>query len=424
MRFANRFKAPAWAVDPESCALGPFAPYTWPVKQKSLPGGIVALGFVSMSMDVSSEMIHSLLPIFLVSVLGVGALSVGIIEGIAEATAAVAKVFSGAISDWMRKRKPLVLLGYGLAACTKPLFPLAQGAGTVLLARFVDRIGKGIRGAPRDALVADLAPVELRGAAYGLRQSLDTVGAFLGPGFAMLLMVAFAGDFRLVFWIAAVPAFVSVALIVFFVPEPELTRSAPRPKFPIQRSEIVRLSAAYWLVVAFASVLTLARFSDAFLLLRADDVGLPAAYVPAVLIAMNIVYAASAYPLGRLADRANRRTLLAGGIATLIAADLVLAAASSISVVFAGVALWGLHMGATQGLLSALVADAAPEDLRGTAFGLFNLATGAALLAASVIAGALWSTVGPSTTFLAGAGFSLVALAGLYAARATGPARQ
>ncbi|MCC6946273.1 MAG: MFS transporter [Bradyrhizobiaceae bacterium] len=376
-----------------------------------------------MFMDISSEMIHSLLPIFLVSVLGVGALAVGIIEGIAEATASVAKVFSGAISDWTRKRKPLVLLGYGLAAVTKPLFPLAAGAGAVLFARFVDRIGKGIRGAPRDALIADLAPPAMRGAAYGLRQSLDTVGAFLGPALAMLFMLLFAGDFRLVFWIAVLPAFVAVALIIFFVREPELPAAATKPKFPIQRSEIARLDLQYWLVVAFATFLTLARFSEAFLLLRADSVGLAAAYVPAVFIAMNVVYAASAYPLGRLADHANRRTLLAGGITALIAADLVLVVAGSIPVMFVGVALWGLHMGATQGLLSVLIADAAPADLRGTAFGLFNLITGAALLAASVIAGALWSAVGPAMTFIAGAAFSLIALVGLYAVRAGKPAK-
>lgn len=386
---------------------------------KALPSGIVTLGFVSMFMDISSEMIHSLLPLFLVSVLGVSALSVGIIEGIAEATASVAKVFSGALSDWMRKRKLLVLIGYGLAAFTKPLFPLAQGIGEVLFARFVDRVGKGIRGAPRDALIADLTPPDLRGAAYGLRQSLDTVGAFLGPALALVLMAAFADDFRLVFWVAVVPAFLAVALIIFGVREPELPPRPAEQKFPIQRAEIARLDARYWLVVAFATALTLARFSEAFLLLRAASVGLAVTYAPLVLIAMNVVYAASAYPLGRLADRANRRTLLAAGIGVLVAADLVLAFADSVPVVFAGVALWGLHMGATQGLLSALVADAAPADLRGTAFGLFNLVAGAALLAASVIAGALWTVIGPSMTFVAGAAFSAVALAGLltYGAR-------
>lgn len=380
---------------------------------KALPSGIVTLGFVSMFMDISSEMIHSLLPLFLVSVLGVSALSVGIIEGIAEATASVAKVFSGALSDWMRKRKLLVLIGYGLAAFTKPLFPLAQGIGEVLFARFVDRVGKGIRGAPRDALIADLTPPDLRGAAYGLRQSLDTVGAFLGPALALVLMAAFADDFRLVFWVAVVPAFLAVALIIFGVREPELPPRLAEQKFPIQRAEIARLDARYWLVVAFATALTLARFSEAFLLLRAASVGLAVTYAPLVLIAMNVVYAASAYPLGRLADRANRRTLLAAGIGVLVAADLVLAFADSVPVVFAGVALWGLHMGATQGLLSALVADAAPADLRGTAFGLFNLVTGAALLAASIIAGALWTVIGPSMTFVAGASFSAIALAGL-----------
>ncbi len=379
-----------------------------------LPRGVIALGFVSLCMDTSSELVHSLLPVFLVSVLGVSAMSVGIIEGVAEATAAIVKVFSGTLSDWIGKRKPLVLLGYGLAALTKPLFPLAQGLGLVLTARFVDRIGKGIRGAPRDALVADITPAESRGAAYGLRQSMDTVGAFAGPGLALLLMAATHDNFRLVFWAAVLPAILAVLLIVFGVQEPEVHANAqPRRRFPIHRDELRRLPAAYGLVVAFATALTLARFSEAFLLLRASSVGLSATYVPVVLIVMNVVYAASAWPFGEWSDRVDRRRLLALGIAFLIIADVLLAVASSTVWVLAGSVFWGLHMGATQGLLTTLVADAAPVDLRGTAFGLFNLLTGLALLIASVLAGALWTAVGPAMTFVAGAGFSLLALIGL-----------
>lgn len=379
-----------------------------------LPRGVVALGFVSLCMDTSSELVHSLLPVFLVGVLGVSAMSLGIIEGIAEATAAIVKVFSGTVSDWIGKRKPLVLLGYGLAALTKPLFPLAHGLGLVLTARFVDRIGKGIRGAPRDALVADITPAEFRGAAYGLRQSMDTVGAVAGPGLALLLMAVTHDNFRLVFWAAVLPAIVAVLLIVFGVQEPEVHANVqPRRRSPIHRDELRRLPAAYWLVVAFATALTLARFSEAFLLLRASSVGLPATYVPVVLIVMNVVYAASAWPFGHWSDRGDRRRLLALGIAFLIAADVLLAVASSTVWVLAGTVFWGLHMGATQGLLTTLVADAAPADLRGTAFGLFNLLTGLALLTASVLAGALWTAIGPAMTFAAGAGFSLLALIGL-----------
>ena len=382
-----------------------------------LPRGIVVLGFVSMLMDTSSEMIHGLLPVFLVSVLGASTLAVGIIEGIAEATAAITKVFSGAFSDWIGRRKLLVLAGYGLSALSKPLFPLATSVGAVVAARFIDRTGKGVRGAPRDALIADLTPPEKRGSAYGLRQSLDTVGAVAGPAIALALMAFTGGDFHLVFWIASVPAFLAVALIVVGVQEPEGLRRAVDRRFPIRRDELRRLATTYWLMVAFAAVLTLARFSEAFLLLRASNVGLAATWVPAILIVMNVVYAVAAYPFGRLSDNASRRTLLALGIGFLIAADIVLAAADSVWMVAVGAILWGLHMGATQGLLTAIVADTAPDDLRGTAFGVFNLITGVVLLAASVLAGELWSAVGPATTFLAGAAFSVLALGGLMALR-------
>ncbi|MDY0268132.1 MFS transporter [Trichloromonas sp.] len=381
----------------------------------NLPKGVIALGLVSLCMDLSSEMIHSLLPVFLVTVLGAGALSVGLIEGIAEATAAIVKIFSGVISDRIGRRKPLVLAGYGLAALTKPLFPLASGLGLILTARFVDRIGKGIRGAPRDALIADITPAESRGAAYGLRQSMDTIGAFAGPLLAMALMAATSDNFRLTFWVATVPAVLCVLLIVFGVEEPESAPRATSTKSPISHENLGRLPAHFWWVVAFAAVLTLARFSEAFLLLRAQNLGLAVTWVPMVLIVMNLVYAASAYPVGKLSDNSNRSGLLAWGIGFLILADLVLAAASGIWAVMLGAALWGLHMGATQGLLSALVADAAPADLRGTAFGVFNLAGGLALLAASVIAGALWSRFGPAMTFYVGAIFSAVALADLVA---------
>ncbi len=381
----------------------------------NLPKGVIALGLVSLCMDLSSEMIHSLLPVFLVTVLGASALSVGLIEGIAEATAAIVKIFSGVISDRIGRRKPLVLAGYGLAALTKPLFPLASGLGLILTARFVDRIGKGIRGAPRDALIADITPAESRGAAYGLRQSMDTIGAFAGPLLAMALMAATSDNFRLTFWVATVPAVICVLLIVFSVEEPESAPRATSTKSPISHENLGRLPAHFWWVVAFSAMLTLARFSEAFLLLRAQNLGLAVTWVPMVLIVMNLVYAASAYPVGKLSDNSNRSGLLAWGIGFLILADLVLAAAGGIWAVMLGAALWGLHMGATQGLLSALVADAAPADLRGTAFGVFNLAGGLALLAASVLAGALWSRFGPAMTFYVGAVFSAVALIGLLA---------
>ncbi len=381
-----------------------------------LPRAIWALGFASLFMDVSSEMIHALLPVFMTVTLGASIVTVGVIEGVAEATAAIVKVFSGALSDWFGRRKPLVLLGYGLAALTKPLFPLAGGIATIVTARFVDRIGKGIRGAPRDALIADVTPPEQRGAAFGLRQSLDSVGAFLGPLLALALIAAFAGDVRAVFWVAVIPAFIAVACIAVFVREPEAGPASPRRRIPLSPAELARLPRRFWLVLAFASVLTLARFSEAFLVLRAQDVGLTLVWIPAVMIVMNVVYAATSIPAGIAADRMSRRSLLLLGLGVLVAADLVLAHATGAAETFVGAALWGLHMGLTQGLLSALIADTAPADLRGTAFGVFNLVTGLFLLLASALAGLFWSLYGPGVTFIAGAMFTVVAAVGLVAA--------
>lgn len=377
-----------------------------------MPRGIWALGFVSLLMDISSEMIHSLLPLFMVGVLGASALTVGIIEGVAESTALTVKVFSGALSDYLGRRKGLALFGYALGAVTKPMFALAGGIGMVMSARFLDRIGKGIRGAPRDALIADIAPPAIRGAAFGLRQSLDTVGAFVGPLLAVLLMLLLDEDFRRVFWLAVIPGALAVAVLAFGVKEPPRPASA-RPVNPIRRENLQRLSRRYWYVVAVGAVFTLARFSEAFLVLRAQQVGITAALVPLVMVAMNLVYAASAYPFGALSDRVSHRALLAAGLAMLIAADLVLALGSSWVGLLAGVALWGVHMGMTQGLLATMVADTAPADLRGTAFGVFNLVSGVAMLAASVIAGLLWDQVGAEFTFYAGAAFAAFALLAL-----------
>lgn len=386
---------------------------TPPASPQRLPAAIWALGFVSLLMDISSEMIHSLLPVFMVTVLGTSMWAVGLIEGFAEATALIVKVFSGVLSDYWGRRKPLAVLGYGLGAASKPLFALATTTGMVLAARLIDRTGKGIRGAPRDALVADLAPPGMRGAAFGLRQSLDTVGAFVGPLLAMGLMLLWANDFRAIFWVAMVPGFMAVALLLFGVQEPEKApdkTTAPR-RNPISRDELRRLGAPYWRVVVIGAVFTLARFSEAFLVLRALQGGLPVAWTPLVLIGMNIVYAMGAYPFGKLSDQMSHTRLLAAGLVVLIAADVVLASGNHWTFVWAGIALWGLHMAMTQGLLATMVADAAPADLRGTAFGFFNLMSGLAMLLASTVAGVLWDQLGAPVTFIAGAVFSLAALA-------------
>jgi MFS family permease len=382
-------------------------------KLREIPPAVWALGFVSLLMDVSSEIIHALLPVYLVTTLGASMVAVGFIEGTAEATASITRIFSGALSDWLGKRKFLAVLGYGLAAFTKPIFPLASSIGWLVTARFVDRVGKGIRGAPRDALVADIAPAHVRGASFGLRQSLDTVGAFLGPALAIALMWIMVDNFPAVFWFAVIPAFLSVGLLVLAVPEPERPTGLRKIRSPLSFSELKRLGIAYWWVVGVAVVFSIARFSEAFLILRAQAVGLPVALVPMVLVVMNVVYALAAYPAGALSDSANRITVLTFGFGILIVADLVLALTSGLAGVALGVSLWGLHMGFTQGLLATLVADTSPPELRGTAYGIFNLLVGLALLVASILAGALWDSIGSSGTFLAGALFTAFAMAGL-----------
>jgi MFS family permease len=380
-----------------------------------LPKAVWALGFTSLFMDISSELIHGLLPVFLVVSLGASAAALGVIEGIAEATAHITRVFSGWLSDTLQRRKALAVAGYGLAAVTKPLFPLANALWLVAVARFLDRIGKGIRGAPRDALIADVTPAAKRGAAFGLRQSLDTVGATVGPLLAIGLMFLLNDDIRTVLWFAVIPAAISVLILVLFVKEPP--RASNDKRAPIQAREIGELGAFYWFVVGAGAVFTLARFSEAFLVIRALDQGLALALTPAVIAVMSVIFAVVAYPAGRLQDRYGAQPLLVAGLIVLIPADVLLALGSGLVTIFLGIGLWGLHMGLTQGVLSALVAETAPARLRGTAFGLFGLITGLAALAASVLAGVLWEAIGPDATFLAGAGFAGLALIGILAAR-------
>lgn len=381
---------------------------------RQIPGSVWVLGCVSLLMDISSEIIHSLLPMFMLASLGASATTIGLIEGIAEATAPIVKVFSGALSDYLGNRKWLAVAGYGLGALSKPLFAIAPTLGLVVTARVIDRIGKGIRGAPRDALVADVTPPPLRGAAFGLRQSLDTVGAFLGPLLAAAIMLIWANNFRLAFWLAFIPAVLAVALLTVGIDEPARQPGAKRVN-PIRRDSILQLDGAYWWIVAVGAAFALARFSEAFLVLRALDSGVPVALVPLVMVAMNVVYSLSAYPLGKLADSTSHVRLLVAGLVILGVSDLVLAHAVHWSILLVGVALWGLHMGMTQGLLATMVSHSAPAHLRGTAFGLFNLASGLVTLVSSVIAGALWDTIGAAATFHAGAVFCVVTIVLLLA---------
>ena len=378
-------------------------------RRPAIPRTVWTLGFVSLFMDISSEMIHALMPLFLTGVLGASVALVGMIDGVAEATASISKVFSGYISDRMGRRKPLILLGYGLGAASKPLFALAGGPGPVLGARFIDRIGKGLRGAPRDALVADVTSPQNRGRAYGLRQALDTVGAFLGPLIAIGLMALYSGDMRAVFWWAVLPGAAAVVLVLLGISDAERTQGPKPARAPLRLGDLRALPTGFWAVTAIGMVLTMARFSEAFLVLKANASGLSPLLSPLVLVVMNLFYSAGAYPAGAMADRAGPHRLLFLGLASLIAADLLLGLGQGLLPVFTGIALWGVHMALTQGLLAQLVAQHAPDDLRGSAFGLFNLASGITMLAASVLAGLLWDWAGPAATFLFGAGFTLLA---------------
>lgn len=375
------------------------------------------LGLVSLFMDISSELVHCLLPAFMTTVIGASMVTIGVIEGVAEGAAAITKVFSGVLSDYFEKRKSLAVAGYALSAMTKLLFPLATTIGWVFGARFIDRVGKGIRGAPRDALVADIAPPQFRGAAYGLRQALDSVGAFVGPLLAMAFMIGFADDIKAVLWVAVAPAFFSVFLLMVAIREPQPPEHAADPGNRMTLTDARRLSWRYWFVVMLGAVFTLARFSEAFLILRALDVGLAVGYAPAMMIVMNIVYSTCAYPAGAAGDRLSAKTLLLVGLSFLFAADVVLAIAVSPWTAFIGAALWGLHMAFTQGLLSKLVADTSPAKLRGTAFGVFNLVTGVALLLASVMAGVLWNVFSAAATFFAGATLAALVAVGLLVYR-------
>ncbi|HHT8903431.1 MFS transporter [Burkholderia cenocepacia] len=383
-------------------------PDTSAIKKPAIPRTVWALGFVSLFMDLSSELVHALLPVYLVTTMGMSVAALGVLEGAAEATAMIVKVFSGAISDWLGRRKGLLLLGYGLAALTKPLFPLAGTPAVVVTARLLDRVGKGIRGAPRDAMVADVAPPEIRGACFGLRQSMDTIGAFLGPSLAIVLMFWFADHIRTVMWFAVVPTFIAIGVIAFGIDESSHVPVRRTFQPPLHWRALREFPARYWFVVVIGATFTLARFSEAFLVLRAQQTGLDLAWIPAVMVVMSLAYSLSAYPVGILSDRLDRRLLLAIGMALLIAADLLLGIGKSIPSMFIGVAVWGLHMGFTQGILATMVSETSPATLRGTAFGVFNLASGMCMLPASAIAGGLWERFGASVTFLAGA--ALVAI--------------
>lgn len=378
------------------------------VSSHKLPGGIWALGMVSLFMDIASEMVHGLLPVFLVAVLGASMTTVGLLEGVSEALVLVTKTLSGPLSDHLGRRKRIVVVGYALSAASKLLFALSGSIAGVVVARLADRTGKGIRGAPRDALIADLTRPEVRGRAFGLRQALDTVGAVIGPLAAMGLMVLFLGRYNSVFWVAVIPALASVGTLVLLVREPTSLRA--RSSGRRSWMDLKEFPAAFWEVVALGALFQLARFSEAFLIVRATDLGLKLSLAPLVLIAMNVVFAVTSYPAGHLSDRVPRIRLLWAGLLLLVGADFLLAFAADLTGVFAGIALWGLHLGLTQGTLAALVADTCPSDRRGAAYGVFNLFSAGALFLASGTAGVLWDRLGPRATFVTGGLFAAASL--------------
>jgi len=374
-----------------------------------LPRNVWVLGFVSLFMDLSSEIYHALLPAFITMVLGLPATALGAIDGVAEATANLAKLFSGRLSDRSLKRKPWIMGGYGLAALSKPLFPLASDAPLVMLARFADRIGKGIRGSPRDAMIADETPPEIRGRAFGLRQALDTAGALLAPLLAIGLMALLASDIRKVFWIAIIPAAISFLLAWLVL------REANEHLAPIKRSPFFagfrELDKETKRLLQVGFLFTLARFSEGFLILKGIDIGLSEAMSPLTLAIFNLAYVALAYPAGALSDRMQPRSILIAGMIVLIAGDMVLARTSNFAGLVVGTALWGAHMALTQGIFSRMIADSAPEELRATSFGAFYFVTGIGTLLASLGAGWLWDGQGPESTFLTSAGVAAAAVA-------------
>lgn len=374
-----------------------------------IPPTVWALGWVSLFMDLSSELIHSLLPVFIVSSLGASMVTLGLLEGIAEATALIVKIFSGALSDYFGRRKGLLLIGYGLGALSKPLFPLAHTLNHIVIARILDRIGKGIRGAPRDALVADIAPPEIRGACFGLRQSMDTVGAVLGPLVAIVLML-WLNNIQMVFWFALLPAAVVIGVLLCCVQESPQHPTGHGLRNPIHWHTLRHFSRRYWWIVLSGGIFTLTRFSEAFLVLRAQQVGLATAWLPIIMVVMSLSYTLSAYPAGWLSDRLSRYWLLLISLLWLILADLWLARATSVPAAICGAALWGLHMGFSQGIFASLVADTTDKALKGTAFGIFNLICGLCMLLASALAGALWQYWGAAVTFYTGAGLALLTL--------------
>lgn len=389
--------------------------------RRSIPGVIFAIGLVQFLINISSVMIFSLSAVYLKSILGVPTGWIGFLEGAVEASAHATKLFSGIISDYLRRRKAVMVVGYVLVTLTRPILAISESFVAVFVARFFDRFGNGIQSTPRDALVGDIAPKEIKGECFGLRQSLGTAGSFTGGVVGILAMIWTADNFHHVFWIATIPAVLALIILVIAVKEPkpiplleeERDVNLEKPKrHPIRLSDLKRLGKDYWILMGIVGAFMLARPTEAFMSLHAHETfGLLDRYLPAILLTYNFTYSLSSYPVGRLADRMNRYQLLQVGFGALILADLLLAFAPNIYIMFLGVAVWGIQMGISQSIFLTLVDHIVPQDLRGTAFGFFYLISALALIVAGTAAGNIAQHFGNvGTAFLASSGVGLFAL--------------
>lgn len=391
--------------------------------RRRLPATVLALGVVSFWTDLASEMIYPLLPVFLAGTLGAGAVALGAIEGAAESVAALTKLASGWWSDRLARRKPLVVVGYALAAAVRPLVAFAGSWGHVLAIRLADRVGKGLRGSPRDAWVADAVDPAERGRAYGFHRAADHAGALVGPLVAWALLAGLGLGLRELFLWALVPGAVAVLVLVAFVPEGPRPAHAPAHTPGEARPQLRgagRLERRFWLYLAILFLFTLGNSTDAFLLLRATDLGVPTTLVPLLWALHHLVKAAFSTWGGSLSDRWGRRPLLVGGWLLYALVYLGFAGASDAWHVWALFVAYGLFFAATEGAEKALVADLVPAARRGVAFGWYHLAVGLGALPASLLFGLLWQRWGAGVAFGTGAGLAVVAALGLAVVGAPG----
>lgn len=368
------------------------------------------IGWISFFTDMASEMVYPLLPLFLTQVLGAGAMSLGVIEGAAEAASSALKILSGRWSDRTGSPKKFVLLGYGIASAVRPLIALAQVWPQVLAIRFTDRVGKGIRGAPRDAMLADLAPAGERGRIFGFHRAMDHAGAVTGPLLAAAFLYLYPGQFRPLFALTIIPGLI-VMLFILRLPDQARDVSQQPVAGPADTGSPWNLGAPFYRAIAIIFLFSLGNASDAFLLLRLSDLGVPVFWIPLLWSALHVVKSSSSVVGGALSDRFGRRGLIALGWIIYAFVYAMFGYFDSLPIVIAVFLFYGLYFGLTEGAEKAWVADMAPTTLRGTAFGVYNAALGVGGLAASLLFGVIWSQVSPRAAFLTGASLALLATA-------------